>query len=77
MGGEELFRVGPFLLCLWKKNVDGSLSLVIVYWSFRKGIMGKKMYFCCCNTKGVIPNMTMTLCIFFYFLLFFTHLQAP
>jgi hypothetical protein len=41
MGGEELLGVGPFLLCLWKNNVDGSLSLVIFCWNFKKGVVGK------------------------------------
>jgi hypothetical protein len=70
MGGEELLGVGPFLLCLWKKNVDGSFSLVIVCWSFKRGVVGKKMYFFCSNTKRCIPSMTMALCTFFYFPLF-------
>lgn len=44
MGGEEL-GVGPFLLCLWKKNVEGSLFLVIFCWSFRKGVVRKRCIF--------------------------------
>jgi len=70
MGGEELLGVGPFLLCLWKKNVDGSFSFVIVCWSFKRGVVKSICIFVVVIEKNVIPSMTMALCTFFYFLLF-------
>ncbi len=73
MGGEELLRVGPFLLCLWKKNVDGSLSLVIVCWSFKKGVVGKRCI-CVVVIQRCYPKHDNDI---MYFLLFSFVFYAP
>jgi hypothetical protein len=41
--------------------VDGSFSLVIVFWSFKRGFVGGKRIFVVVVQKGVIPSMTMAL----------------
>jgi len=41
--------------------VNGSFSLVIVCWSFKKRLVGKRCIFVVVIQKGVIPSMTMAL----------------